>query len=268
MYLLLLLFGCLAGVTTVLFGFGGGFVVVPLLYVMLMATHGADTVVGQNAMHVAVATSTCVMIFGASLATLRHQRAGTVIWQEVRPLLIYVALGAMLGAAAAISLNGAWVRWAFVVYLAITILDAVLRPGFMGEANAPIRPMGRWTTAAVGVGIGAVAALLGVGGSVMTVPLMRRRGANMSAATAMANPLSLPMALAGTATYVLLSWHATPLGAEYAGYVDLWAFLVLALGSWLGIRLAAPWIGRIPDRLHAQVYLLLLSTVLMTMVMV
>jgi uncharacterized membrane protein YfcA len=30
-YLLLTLFGCLTGITAVLFGFGGGFVVVPLL---------------------------------------------------------------------------------------------------------------------------------------------------------------------------------------------------------------------------------------------
>jgi uncharacterized membrane protein YfcA len=41
-YLLLTLFGCMTGVTAVLFGFGGGFVVVPLLYRMLMASHGAD----------------------------------------------------------------------------------------------------------------------------------------------------------------------------------------------------------------------------------
>ena len=31
-YLWLTLFGCMSGVTAVLFGFGGGFVVVPMLY--------------------------------------------------------------------------------------------------------------------------------------------------------------------------------------------------------------------------------------------
>jgi membrane associated rhomboid family serine protease len=36
-YFVLAGFGCLAGVTTVLFGFGGGFVVVPLLYRALLA---------------------------------------------------------------------------------------------------------------------------------------------------------------------------------------------------------------------------------------
>lgn len=48
-YLLLTLFGCLTGVTAVLFGFGGGFVVVPLLYRMLTASHGIDDPISQSA---------------------------------------------------------------------------------------------------------------------------------------------------------------------------------------------------------------------------
>ncbi|BBI48810.1 hypothetical protein HORIV_12310 [Vreelandella olivaria] len=159
-------------------------------------------------------------------------------------------------------------RWVFIGYLSITIADAILRPGFLHQAGSDVRPMGRLVTATTGTLIGAVAALLGVGGSVMTVPLIRRRGASMTAATAMANPLSLPMAVSGTATYVLLSANRPALGDWYAGYLDLRALLVLAIGSWLGIRLASTWIGRIPDRIHARVYLLLLTMVLVVMVLV
>ncbi|MEX5695037.1 sulfite exporter TauE/SafE family protein, partial [Pseudomonas syringae] len=43
-------FGCFAGVTTVLFGFGGGFVIVPVLYRVLLAMHGADDIIAQSAM--------------------------------------------------------------------------------------------------------------------------------------------------------------------------------------------------------------------------
>jgi len=265
MYFLLLFFGVLAGATTVLFGFGGGFVVVPVLYSVLLAAYGPGSAAGQAAMHVAVATSTGVMIFGAGLATLRHHRAGTVPWGPVRPLLGYVALGAVPGAAAAMALSGDRVRWAFIAYLGVTILDSILRPGFLHETPSRIRPMKRWATAAAGMAIGAVASFLGVGGSVMTVPLMRRRGASMTAATAAANPLSLPMALAGTAAYILLAWNHAPSGPWHAGYVDLRAGLALAAGSWLGIRAASPWIGRIPDGIHAKAYVALLCVVLAVM---
>lgn len=122
-------------------------------------------------------------------------------------------------------------------------------------------------TALSGLAIGGVAAFLGVGGSVMTVPLMRRRGVEMTRATAMANPLSLPVALAGTATYVALSMGATlSFGGWHLGYVDLRAGAVLVIGSCIGIRAGAPWIGHIPDRVHAQVYLGLLIAVFLAMV--
>lgn len=268
MYLLLLGFGVVAGVTTVLFGFGGGFVVVPVLYSVLLAVHGAHSAIGQAAMHIAVATSTCVMIFGATLATWRHHRAGTLEWGHVRHLMGYIALGAILGAFGATKFGGAWLHWAFIGYLGLTILDSTLRSGFFQERSSRIRPMGKLETRSIGVVIGAIAAFLGVGGSVMTVPLMRRRGASMTAATAMASPLSLPMAVAGTLTYITLARRGTTaFGPWYAGYIDFGACAVLVAGAWLGIRLASPWIGRISDQIHARTYIFLLCLVLIVMLL-
>lgn len=267
LYFLLAACGCLTGMTTVLFGFGGGFVVVPLLYQLLSHMDAADSAIGQSAMQIAVATSTSVMIFGALLATLRHQRAKTLDWAQVRPLLGFIGGGAVLGALAATAVHGEWLRWAFAAYLAMTILDCGLRPGFLSQpASGGLAPS-FFTTALSGLAIGGIAAFLGVGGSVMTVPLMRRRGIEMTRATAMANPLSLPVALAGTATYVALAMGTTAsFGGWHLGYVDLRAGAVLVVGSWIGIRAAAPWIGRIPDCLHARVYLGLLVAVFLAMV--
>lgn len=262
LYFLLALCGCLAGVTTVLFGFGGGFIVVPLLYRLL---GGSGNPV---AMQVAVATSTCVMVSGALLATLRQQRSGLIDWSQVRPLLLPIACGAVLGAAGAASAPGDWLRWAFVAYLGLTILDSLLRPGFMAPPMAGGPAPSATASALPGLLIGAIAALLGVGGSVMTVPLMRRRGAPMRQAAAMANPLSLPVALAGAATYAVLSGRApATLGDWHLGLVDLRALAVLVAGSWIGIRAAAPLAGRIPDALHARVYLGLLGLVILAMVL-
>ncbi|WP_235510212.1 hypothetical protein [Variovorax sp. Root473] len=61
------------------------------------------------------------------------------------------------------------------------------------------------------------------------------------------------MALSSTSTSSFGPWHL--------GYVDLRAAAALVVDSWIGIRVAALWIGRIPDRLHAKVYLALLIVV-------
>jgi uncharacterized membrane protein YfcA len=267
MYLLLAVCGCTAGATTVLFGFGGGFVVVPVLYRLLSALNDPASATTHSAMQIAVATSTCVMIFGALLATRRHQRAGNIDWVQVKPLLGFIAIGAVLGAWAVTGISGEWLRWAFAAYLSLTILDCVLRPGFLSQPARITPRISMGFTALSGLVVGWIAAFLGVGGSVMTVPLMRRRGVDMTRATAMANPLSLPVALGGAATYAALASGFAPLlGAWHVGYIDLRALAVLVGGSWLGIRAASPWIGRIPDGVHAKVYLGLLCAVLLAMV--
>lgn len=265
LYPLLGVFGLCAGVTTLLFGFGGGFFAVPLLYALLLTRHAAGSPVALHAMQIAVATSAMLMIFSSALATWRHQRAGTLRWDLVRPLAPAIALGAMAGAWAALYLDSTWLRWLFIGYLLLSLLDAWLRPGFMRVGNQGPVPLGKAASALVGLPIGALAALLGVGGSVMTVPLMRRRGASMGTATAMANPLSLPMALAATLVYALVPAPGANLGAGLLGYIDLRAALAMAAGAWLGMHLAAPLLGRLSDTLHARAYLALLACVLVVM---
>lgn len=264
LYLLLALFGCLTGVTTLLFGFGGGFVVVPLLYHLLTHVQGAT----PAAMQIAVATSTCVMIVSAALATRRHAAAGNLDRRYLWPLAGYIALGAVFGALLAAKMAADTLRLAFILYLAVTILDCVLRRGFMAREDASTRLLGHGRTGVMGTLIGVIASALGVGGSVMTVPMLRRLGLSMGKATAMASPLTLPVAIAGSATYMAAGWQLpASLGPEYIGYVNIPAFALLAAGSWLGTRMAAPLLGRLGDRYHAQIYIGLLVLVLLAMVL-
>ena len=252
--LVLLLFGCLTGVTTVFFGFGGGFVTVPVVYGVLTAAADPTT----DAMHVAVATSTAVMVVNSLTATLAQLRLGRLRREYVWPLSVYVALGAGLGSLAATWASGSLLRVLFAGYLLITIADSLLRNGFLSvdRGERPAR-LGRLTTTFGGTGIGAVAAFLGVGGSVMTVPLLRRRGLPMAEATAMANPLSVPVAVVATIVYALAApAHGDHLGR--LGYVDLVAGAVLLAGSLPTIAALRRLPARLPDRLHSAAYLALL----------
>lgn len=101
----------------------------------------------------------------------------------------------------------------------------------------------------------------------MSVPMMRRRGASMAEASALANPVSLPMAVAGTLVYVFLAWRGQSLGNGFVGYINLPALAVLVAGSWCGIYLGAPLLSNIPDGAHARLYLalsILMFVVLLT----
>lgn len=267
LYILPIAFGFLTGITAVLFGFGGGFVIVPLLYVMLNAVYGPDSIWGQHAIHIGVATSTCVMIVNAVVSTNKHHKLGNVLWNYVFPLAIYIAIGSAIGVLLTTWASNQVVRYAFMVYLAVTIIDCLMRKGFMTR-NPEQTPKKLTTPETVGGGlvIGTIATFLGVGGSIMTVPLLRRRGLSMTQATAMANPLSLPVAFAGTLTYIVLAFYK-PLdfGPWYVGYIDLLAFAILSVSSILGVKFAGRYIGKIAESLHAKVYVGLLCIVLISM---
>ncbi|WP_329588483.1 sulfite exporter TauE/SafE family protein [Streptomyces sp. NBC_01362] len=261
-FLTLLSLGCLTGITTVLFGFGGGFITVPVVYgVLTMTAHpGADA----DAMHVAVATSAAVMVVNASAAALAQWRQGRLRREYVWPLAAFIAAGAVAGSFATTLIGGTALSLLFAAYLLVTIADSLFRKGFLSvtQRTRP-QPLERRTVTFGGIGIGLVAAGLGVGGSVMTVPLLRRRGLPMAEATAMANPLSVPVAVAATLVYALAPTAAA--GPGQLGYVDLTAGAALLLGSLPTIAVARRLTGRVPDRVHSIAYVALLVVVLIVM---
>ena len=108
-----------------------------------------------------------------------------------------------MGAYLASAISGNVLRIAFAINIAAVVADSVLRKRFVeGQNSIGIRPLSTPTEVVVGIIIGAVASLLGVGGSVMTVPLMWRRGAHMRSAVALADLLSFPVVIVGTLTHV------------------------------------------------------------------
>ncbi len=255
--LVLFLIGVLTGLTTVLFGFGGGFVTVPVI-VWLEA---AD---GSTASTVAVATSSLVMVVNAAVATVATPRPILARLRGSRPLLLLLAIGGVIGAALAVRAPTTLISWGFVLYLALTVLDVLARPGFLRPSpDVPDPGQELAIPIPVAAPIGAIASFLGVGGSVMTVPLLRRSGLRMSEAATLANPLTLAISLPACATF-LIAHHSSGVRTALfsVGTVDLGAGLLLLLGAVPVVVLLRRRPPTIPDRAHAWGYLGLLILVL------
>lgn len=250
--------GAMTGVTTVLFGFGGGFVVVPFVYQLFLR----QPAIANNALHIAVATSSAVMIVNAGWATFQHQRRGNVTADILFPLTLFIGLGAVMGSLLAGQLNEGTIRLLFILYMLVTIVDCLVSRRFLKGCEA--RPLSMSTTTVGGVAMGAVAALLGVGGSVMTVPLLRRHGFSMKHCISHANPLSLPVALCATITYTFDGWGKIP-DSGFIGYISLTTLVTLVAAGAIGITISQRYFPKIPDWWHAQLYILLLIAVLIAM---
>ncbi|MEU2355450.1 sulfite exporter TauE/SafE family protein [Streptomyces misionensis] len=265
-FVLLLAIGVLTGLTTVLFGFGGGFVTVPVVV-------WADAAAGPAASTVAVATSSLVMVVNAAVATAATPRPLLTGLRRRLPLLALLGAGGLAGAFAATFAPPTLITWGFVLYLAATLVDVLVRPGFLRPAHDG--PAGDGTVAvpaALGVPIGSVASFLGVGGSVLTVPLLRRSGLPMAAATALANPLTFCISAPACAFFLTAAPAAgdrVDTGALLlaAGSVDLGAVALLLLGAVPVVVLLRRRPPRIADRVHAWGYVALLALVLTAMLL-
>lgn len=255
-FALLLLVGLGVGITTVLFGFGGGFVTVPIITLV-------DASLGGDGVRVATATSALVMLVNALVATAATSHPVLSRLVRRRGLFALLAIGGAAGAAASRFAPVEILKWGFVAYIVITIADLVIRPGFIRPRMHPLveaaGPESGGVPGWMGLPIGTVAAFLGVGGSVMTVPMMRRAGASMQIAATLANPLTLAIVL--PALFVsLLTSGALPQTEGLIGSVDVVSAAALLVGSIPVVILLRRRPPRIPDRIHSWTYIALLAT--------
>ncbi|SMX95664.1 hypothetical protein BSP239C_02660 [Brevibacterium sp. 239c] len=271
----LVLVGVLVGLTTVLFGFGGGFVTVPII-TLVHADLGSDTA------RVAAATSALVMLVNAVVSTVSTKRETLAHLKGEWWLFILLAAGGAFGAFCAKFAPETLLKWGFVIYIAVTAIDLLARPGFFRRGGAKVRTKavkgaggaavrvggvgaeealgegGRGIAALFGFPIGGLASFLGVGGSVMTVPMMRRSGATMTVATTLANPLTLIIML--PAVLVTITTHASTEVPGMLGSVDLRSALALLIGAIPLIVLLRRRVPKIPEVIHAWGYVILLIT--------
>jgi uncharacterized membrane protein YfcA len=229
-----LLTGLLSGLLAGLFGVGGGVVAVPALILIF----GHMGVGGDWVPHLAVGTSLAAILGTGAASTLAHQRRGGVRWDLVWRLAPGIVLGAWAGAGLAGILPELALKRLFAAFLVYVGVRMLLPPRVRTGRSLPGRS-GLW---AVGGGIGALSALVGIGGGTMTVPFLAGRGIDMRRAVGTSAACGLPIALAGAIGFMVVGWGREGLPTPSTGFVYWPAVGMLLLASMptapVGARLA------------------------------
>ena len=223
--------GLVAGLLAGLFGIGGGLIIVPVL-TMLLSTQG---VASHHVLLIAIATSLASIMLTAIASVRAHHRLGRVCWATVYRLSPMIMLGAGSGSLVAAQLPTQVLKHILVIFLlyVATLMALQVKP----QSNA-VTPA-KYLDYSVALLIGALSAIVGIGGGTLTVPYLVHRQHTMHSAVAIASACGLPIAIAGTLSYALLAWHTTDLPAWNVGYVCLPAFVGIGLGSILTAPLGA-----------------------------
>jgi uncharacterized membrane protein YfcA len=144
------------------------------------------------------------------------------------------------------------VMFTALVFYAATSILLDLKPSAARDLPGPAGLF------AAGAAIGGVASLLAAGGAFMTIPFLAwcRVPLRRAIGTAAAN--GLPIAIAGSAGYIIQGWRAQGLPAWSLGYVYLPAFALVASTSMLAAPLGARLAHRLPVKRLRTLFALLL----------
>lgn len=234
--------GVVAGLLAGLLGVGGGLVLVAAL-AWLLPLQGVPP---SAAMHAALATSLASIVITAAASTRAHHYRGSVSWPTVAWLLPGLLAGGWLGSGLATRLSGNFLRHLVIAYCLIAACQLLLewpRPRFNGNNASPRGP----GLSLAGTIIGAMSALVGIGGGSMTVPVLIWRGAPPVRAIGTSSACGIGIGLASASGYATLA-GVSGMPAGSFGYVFLPAAIGIAITSLLmapfGTRLAHWFNGR------------------------
>ncbi len=248
--LLYLFIGAVVGVLAGLLGIGGGLVLVPMLY-FAFTMQGVDPSV---MMKLTLGTSMAAIIFTALSSVRAHQERGAVRWNVVLKMTPGIIIGTFYGARLASLMPTFLLKFIFIGFLFYVAVQMFRDKESEGGLCLP----GTLGLFAVGLGIGGFSSFMGIGGGTLSVPFMAWCQLPFHTVIGTSAAIAIPIALAGTAGYVVGGWENELRPFFSLGFVHVPALLSIVAASVLTAPLGAKLAHSLPVNLLKKVFAILL----------
>jgi len=248
--------GLVAGFAAGLFGIGGGFVVVPALFVVLPLL-GCDK---AHLAHAAIGTSLATIVVTSIRSVQAHARRDAVDFDVLKSWAPWMVLGVGCGVLLANHVSNQGLALIFGGGVFLMALNFLI-PFFSGKQYWTEMP-GGYARAGIAGGLGAFSSLLGIGGGVIAIIVMTLCGKSIHRAIATAAGVGTLIAVPGMIGFMIigLGEHGLPIGS--IGYVNVIAAVAITSTS----ILTAPWGAAAAHKLNPRmlrtifgIYLLFVS---------
>ena len=249
-WLAYLAIGAVAGFIAGLLGIGGGAVIVPLLVFAFTAQGVSEA----HLLHLALATTMATIVFTSLSSARAHHSHGSVDWPMARIMVPGMLSGAFVAAliAGMVPTRPLAIVFVALIFVAATQVILDLRP--KSTRGVP-RRAGVFAAASI---IGAISSVLAVGGAFLTIPFLAWCNVPLRRAIGTAAANGFPIAIAGTAAYVIQGWRVSDLPDGTLGYVYLPALALIAVSS----IFTAPAGARLAHRMPVKQLRIVLAVIL------
>lgn len=214
--------GLLAGFAAGLFGIGGGFVVVPALFLVLPFLGGA----AAEYAHVAIGTSAATIIITSVRSLHSHAKRGAVDFELLKSWAPWIVLGDGVGVLLADHVDGRMLTMIFASGVLLMSLNFLL-PRMGDKVIADDVPSG---VARVGIAgsLGTFSSLLGIGGGTIAIMVMTLCGRSIHRAIATASGIGTLIAVPSAIGFIAIGLSTADLPWGSLGYVNIPATLTIA----------------------------------------
>lgn len=214
--------GLVAGFAAGIFGIGGGFVVVPALFVVLPLLGGDKA---QYA-HVAIGTSAATIIITSIRSVRSHAKRGAVDFEILRSWAPWLVLGDIVGVVLANHFDGHVLAAVFATGVGLMSIN-FLFPHIGDRQLSQTMPSGALRYGIAG-GLGTFSSLLGIGGGTIAIMVMTLCGRSIHRAIATASGVGTLIAVPSAIGFALIGLRETGLPWGSLGFVNVPATLAIA----------------------------------------
>ena len=235
-----------AGFFAGFFGIGGGIITVPCLFYIF----GAVGIDKSFIMHLAVGTSFAIIVPTAVMSVFTHYKHKAVDFAVVRTYGIFVVIGVIIGSFFAASMQ----TKSLVLFFSIIMYLLALNLIFLKDKTKIKLKFSLLQRTFLGFIVGFVSSLMGIGGAIMNVPILKFVGYTINKAIGSAASIGFLISVFGCLGFLVsgtLIKSDIPLSV---GFINIPAFLIFIPITVMMAKVGASTVHRMKREIIAKLF--------------
>ena len=235
-----------AGFFAGFFGIGGGIITVPCLFYIFGAIGMEKTFI----MHLAVGTSFAIIVPTAMMSVFTHYKHHAVDFSLIKTYGIFVILGVVVGSLFAASMH----TKSLVLFFSVVMYLLALNLIFLKDKTNIKLEFKILQRTIIGFIVGFVSSLMGIGGAIMNVPVLKFVGYTIKKAIGSAASIGFLISVFGCLGFLtsgILFETNMPLSI---GFINIPAFLIFIPITIIMARIGATAVHKIEKKLISKLF--------------
>lgn len=245
-----LVLGAVVGFMAGLLGIGGGGIMVPALTTIFLA----QGIPVEQVVHLALGTSMASIVMTSFASMRAHQSRDGILWDVFKVMAIGVIIGTFSATFLAAYLKSAQLAIFFSIFMAYVSIQMAI-----DKKPKPSREIsGSKGLFFAGSFIGAISALVSIGGGSLTVPYLVWQNVELKKAIGTSAAIGFPLSIAGTVGYIINGLGEASFSGASLGFVYLPAVLIISAVSFFTAPFGAKMAHTLPVGKLKKIFALLL----------